>query len=320
MHNKEFSDEQKRLKEPIERLLQSLNMDHYNIIDIPTVMSVNGGERTIYIVEVNSEKESRDSKIIIDMIAGPPSVEQVIDVTHRFGADCKHKIIVTALDNEMLSMRNNFEKDKCYSAYQEIDLNNLHGFMTYLVQTIGLEIADIKKANDFEVIVKPNPFTFNLWAPLPTSTNAIDKDLIRKILSQREGPKSRLSHDYKELSKNVSYICQTKVGNIFIKVNDMWNDEGMFFIINGIDKHHKDSLRTFWKLFEGEIKDLYAGCSVTYNENSDIVIKLNEIPLFYAINAPLQEQEDLFEFISNKKDELLSLSHATGREISDGDI
>jgi len=314
MSNTKFSYEQRQWQEPIKRLLQSVDLGYYNIIDIPTVMSINGGKRSIYIVDVNSEKESRDSKIIIDMIAGPPTVEQVIDVTHRLGADCKHKIIVMACDNEMLSMRKNFEKRKSYSAYQEIELNNLHGFMTYLVQTIGLEIADIKKATDFEAIVKPNPFAFNLWAPLPTSTNAIDQDLIREILSRRKGPQSRLSDDYKELSKNISFICNTKFGNIFIKVNDIWNDNGMFFIISGIDRHHKDSLRTFWKLFEEEIKDLYAGCSVRYQENSEIVIKLNEIPFFYALDAPLQEQDDLFEFISNKKEELLSLCSAQVEE------
>ena len=270
-------------------------------------MSINGGEMTIYIVDVNSEKESRDSKIIIDMIAGLPTDEQVIDVTHRFGADCKHKIIVTACDNKMLSMRNDSEKDKCYSAYQEIELNNLHGFMTYLVQAIGLKIADIKKATGFEAIVKPNPFTFNLWAPLPTSTNAIDQDLIREILSYRKGPKSRLSDDYKELSKDISFIKQTMYGRISIKVNNMWNDEGMFFIISGNEEYREDSLRTFWNLCEDEIKEWFPGCSLIYNENSDIAIKLNEIPFFYALNAPLQEQEDLLEFISDKKAALLGL-------------
>ncbi len=307
MSNTNFSDEKRQLQEPIKRLLQSVDLGYYNIIDIPTVMSINGGERTIYIVDVNSEKESRDSKIIIDMIAGPPILEQVIDVTHRFGADCKHKIIVTACDNVMLSTRNDYEKEKCYSAYKEIERNNLHGFMTYLVQTIGLKIADIKKATDFEAIVKPNPFTFNLWAPLPTSTNAIDQDLIGKILSYRKGPKSRLSDDYKELNKNISFICMTNFGLISIKVNDIWNDEGMFFIISGNEKYQKDSLRTFWKFHEDEIKERCEGCSVIYNENSDIVIKLNEIPFFYALNAPLQEQEDLFEFISDKKEALFGL-------------
>lgn len=306
MSSEIFSDEQKRLIEPIERLLQSVDLGYYNIKDIPTVMSINGGERTIYIVVVSNEEKSRDSKIIIDMIAGTPTVEQVIDVTHRFGADCKHKIIVMAYDNKMLSTRNDFEKEKCSSAYKEIELNNLYGVMTYLVQTIGLKIADIKKATDYETIVKPNPFTFNLWAPLPTSANAIDQNLIREILSRRKGPQGRLSDDYKELSKYISFICHTQLGNICIEVNDIWNDKGMFIIIRGIDKHHKDSLRTFWKLFEEDLKERCAGCRVIYNENSEIFIILNEIPFFYALNAPLQEQEDLLEFISSQREEFLS--------------
>ncbi|MEI7637212.1 MAG: hypothetical protein WCJ37_07885 [Syntrophus sp. (in: bacteria)] len=329
MSNTKFSYEQRHLQEPIKRLLQSVDLGYYNIIDIPTVMSINGGKRAIYIVDVNSEKESRDSKIIIDMIAGLPTVEQVIDVTHRFGADCKHKIIVSALG----SVENQDFDIISEIAYQKVESNNYRGFYTYLVEALESTIADIKDSHDFKVLAKPELNDFNHVAPLPTDRDYMNKDSLRRVVSDRRAPetKTQFYDSYKRQKETIKVPCPMRKdqaskfsGNFYtVEVSDYWDDEGMFLLItireewqkyhDYYDYYNASDWRNtlLWKKMEPVINHRYAGCSVKLKDchicKFSIMINLNAIPLFYAVEAPIQEQENLLDFLVNERKGFINL-------------
>lgn len=306
MKSEIFLKEQEQLKKPIKRLLQSIELDHYNIIDIPSIMYSAGGKRTIYSIVVNTPKENKNLKIIIDMIEGIPTEDQIME-SACFGADCRHNIIVMAIGDIDIQNDENYWKISDY-----IEAKNQAGFSTYRVEAVGLEVANIKESHDFKVIDNYFEYGFNYFAPSPANPDEIDKAFLLRHAAYREALKSSLFYDYHHKNYRIA-ITDIKgySGITDMNVNSRWDNEGMFLIIEWED-NRKYSNNKLWDDNKDTINHQYAGCSVKFkrtdfSHHNIVTIHLNDIPDLYAVSAPIQEQEHLFEFIRNAKGTLANL-------------
>ena len=310
MNNQNQENQQEQLKQAMLNLFQTIGLSEYIIHSIPTVLSINNGGRTGYIVFVKNTEQGSISKVYVDLIEGKPTheqyYEQFYDATYHFGADCKHKVVLVSTER-----KGDTDADALYELTREdvnkrievkyimqhlVRRNNRCGISTYLACTD----SGLKSGSHFFLSEAPESSEFNVLKEVPSEErlrwNNIEETCSMEIHGVDYTFFENIYFDIKDY--------RTEITNLWIKpyITTRWTEDGLFLYLKR-DDDSGEFLLELWNAKERVIKERYGELKANFDETDyKISIKISAIPLSNFIYSSFDNQCKLIMYYHKEID------------------
>lgn len=258
-------------------------------------------DRKGLILDIKEKNSADNSKIMIDVKSGQPSVEQVYDAIYTVGADCKKRVLAFTectdyYDHDYLGA--NLEVVR--NLLSEINSSQLE---LYLIKATSVTDDEFYI---YDLIDAPCDDIGYVADPLPSQIEFLEDEFWQLHYIPLDGI---LGNGWEPFSDGFLYRngigAHEDAGSAEVMLK--WSEFGLFFYVTDNERSQGD-LKNIWGDKAHILKRLFHGCKIQFKnlfENqSELAIQIWDLPISYLVGADRYEKEFCAKFIKESYSKL----------------